>query len=396
VGIGNANTPRRYAVRGKLAIEGSLVEGAVVVEDNRIIELSRLNGNDNLPPDVIEADIVSPGFIDLQVNGGFGVEVGTDEEPLGLIEAHLPASGVTAYLPTAISSIYSFYERFLKQAIDQRYIAGARRIGFHLEGPFLSPQRIGAHPISAIQEASDKLLDLFQGCKDVALVTMAPEEPGNLDRIRRLVDAGVIVSLGHTNATIEELSAGADAGATMATHLFNAMSPFNHRAPGAIGGALTDDRLVAGLIADGVHAHPRAIDLAVRAKGSEGVALVTDMMAAAGMPPGEYTLGGQTVETDGISVRLPDGTLAGSVLLMDAAVRNLASFANISIAQALRTVTEVPARLLNRSDIGTLRPGAFADFALLDPQGQIERTIVNGETVFQRSNDERKRGLQHC
>ncbi|MEZ4624968.1 MAG: amidohydrolase family protein [Thermomicrobiales bacterium] len=193
------------------------------------------------------------------------------------------------------------------------------------------------------------------------------------------------VSLGHTDATIDQLRMGVDAGATMATHLYNAMSPFNHRDPGVIGAVLVEDRLTAGLIADGIHAHAAAIDLAVRAKGVERIALVTDMMAAAGMPPGNYTLGGQSVTTDGRSVRLPDGTLAGSVLLMDQAIRNVAQWASLGPAQAIRMATEVPANLIHRDDIGRLRPGAVADLVVLDANLRVQRTIIDGFTAFSAS-----------
>jgi N-acetylglucosamine-6-phosphate deacetylase len=372
----------RYAVRGDLAIAGSFHDGAVVIENGVIVDVTRSNRDGELPRTVLDAEIVAPGLIDLQVNGGFGYEVDTNTLNLEVIESRLPASGVTSYLPTVISSPYSFYEQFLAMWDDDPGRAGTRRLGVHLEGPFLSPIRKGAHPVCAIEAADDRLFELIMDSFDVALVTIAPEEPGNLERIKRLRDAEVAVSIGHTNATVDQVLAGVDAGASMATHLFNAMSPFNHRAPAAIGAVMTDDRLVAGLIVDGVHAHPLAIDLAVRAKGVERIALVSDMMAAAGMPAGEYTLGGQVVRTDGISVRLPDGTLAGSVLLMDEAIRNVARWASVSPAQAIRMATEVPAGVLRRDDIGVLRPGAFADLTLFDHHLNVVRTIVDGLTVF--------------
>ena len=376
--------PRRYAIRGKLAIAGSLHDGAVIVEDDVMIDVTRANRNGDLPRTVLDADIIAPGFVDLQVNGGFGFEVDANPEALHAIESRLPESGVTNYLPTVISSHLAFYRTFFDSWSDESMPGNARRVGMHLEGPFLSPVRKGAHPIDAIEAADDEVFKLFMGCFDAVLVTLAPERPGNLTRIRQLRDADVTVSLGHTNASAEELRSGADAGANMATHLFNAMSPFNHREPGAIGAVLVEDRLVAGLIADGIHAHPSAVDLAVRAKGVDRIVLVTDMMAAAGMPPGNYTLGGQSVSTDGRAVRLPDGTLAGSVLLMDEAIRNVTKWANVAPAVALRMATEIPATLIGRPDIGHLRPGSLADLVVLDSSLQIVRTIMDGATVFER------------
>jgi N-acetylglucosamine-6-phosphate deacetylase len=371
-------------VRGKLVLGGSLQDGAVIVEGERISGISRTGRDGDLPATVIDASIVSPGFIDLQVNGGFGVEVDADPESFRLLSRRLPESGVTSYLPTVISSFAGHYPPVFDAFERAGGAPGARALGFHLEGPFLSPDRKGAHPIAAIEQASDALFEQFIAFPETRLVTLAPERPGNLRRITRLCNAGILVSLGHTNATIDQLTAGADAGAIKATHLFNAMSPFGHREPGVIGAVLTEDRLTTGLIADGIHAHPRAVNLAVRAKGIERIALVTDMMAAAGMPPGDYTLGGQQVRTDGVAARLPDGTLAGAVLLMNDAIRNVSWWAEITVAQAIRMATDVPARLLGRDDIGVLRPGARADLTLLDDQLNVVRTIVGGGTVFER------------
>jgi N-acetylglucosamine-6-phosphate deacetylase len=169
----------------------------------------------------------------------------------------------------------------------------------------------------------------------------------------------------------------------MATHLYNAMSPFGHRAPNAIGAVLADDRVTAGLIPDGIHADPRAIKVALRAKGIERCVVVTDMMSAAGMAPGEYALSGSRVVVDATSARLSDGTLAGSVITLDAAVRNLVGWGLATIPEALRTVTELPARLLGRNDVGSLRVGVPADLVLFDAQLQVQATYIGGVRVHQ-------------
>jgi N-acetylglucosamine-6-phosphate deacetylase len=193
--------------------------------------------------------------------------------------------------------------------------------------------------------------------------------------IRRLAARGVVVALGHTDATADELRRGADAGARLVTHLYNAMSPFHHRAPGAAGAALVDDRLVCTLIADGAHVAPEAILLAVRAKGAARVALVTDAMAAAGMPPGDYALAGRRVVSDGTTARLADGTLAGSLLTMDRAVRNVVAL-GVGLADALRMASEVPARVLGlRHGLAAGRP---ADLVLLDDRLRVRETVIGG------------------
>jgi N-acetylglucosamine-6-phosphate deacetylase len=376
---------QRYAVRGKLAIGGVLERGAVVVENGRIAEIVRSPHDGALPDVIIEASIVAPGLIDLQVNGGFGVDVGPDPDALRTLARRLPETGVTAYLPTLISSPAETYRAgfaAFNQAVDA---PGARALGLHLEGPYLAPARKGAHPLAAIEQAAPRILDEALASGFLRLMTLAPERPGALERIRRLSERGVLVSLGHTDATYEEFTAGIDAGATMATHLYNAMSPFAHRAPGATGAALTDDRIAVGLIADGIHSHPASLTLAIRAKGTANVALVTDMMAAAGMPPGTYRLGGQPVEVDTESARLADGTLAGAVLTLDRAVRNMVLWTGVTAAEALRMATETPARLLGLSDRGRLVVGAVADFALFDGDLRVVATIVGGDVVFRRA-----------
>jgi N-acetylglucosamine-6-phosphate deacetylase len=372
-----------YAVRGKLLLDGALTPGAVVVEGGRIGAVLRAPRDGDLPPAVIETGIVAPGLIDLQLNGAFGAEVGADPEAIRHLAARLPETGVTAFLPTRITAPPDHYQHVFEAFERARDAAGARPLGLHLEGPFLSPARPGAHRRDLIEAADPALLDLFLA-GPVRLVTLAPERPGALARIRRLRGRGIVVSLGHTDATLEEFAAGVEAGATMATHLYNAMSPFAHRAPGAVGAALVDDRVTVGLIADGVHSHPAAVRLALRAKGPQGVALVTDAMAATGMPPGEYALGGRRVAVDATSARLPDGTLAGAVLTLDRAVRNLVRWGAASPAAALRMAGEVPARLLGLDNAGRLELGRDADLALFDDELRVQSTIVGGETVYRR------------
>jgi N-acetylglucosamine-6-phosphate deacetylase len=209
-------------------------------------------------------------------------------------------------------------------------------------------------------------------------MTLAPEQPGALERIRRLHERGVLVSLGHTGASYDEFMAGVDAGATMTTHLYNAMSPFVPRAPGAIGASLVDDRVTAGLIADGVHSHPAAILLALRAKGTDRIALVSDLVAAAGMPPGRYELGGQPVVVDGLRARREDGTLAGSIVTLEQALRNVVQWTDATPAEAIRTATEIPAQLLGRADLGRIAPGCHADLVLFDRDLNVQTTIIGG------------------
>ena len=260
--------------------------------------------------------------------------------------------------------------------------SGATALGLHLEGPLLSPVRAGAHPRAAIAAADIAALSSVLARDAVRLVTLAPERPGAFDWIRRLREAGVVVSLGHTDASYDELRRGIDAGATLVTHLYNAMSPFHHREPGAVGAALDDDRVAVGIIADGVHCHAAAVRLALRAKGPRGVVLVTDAMAAAGLGPGTYPLGGIEVIVDATSARLADGTLAGSILTMDRALRELVGMTGASVADALRMASEVPARILGLATKGRIAVGCDADLVLLDRSLEVVATVVGGRVAY--------------
>jgi N-acetylglucosamine-6-phosphate deacetylase len=373
----------RSSVTGRLLIGGRLVDGALVVEAGRIVEV-REGAVGELPGPCLAAEIVSPGLVDLQCNGGFGLEVGGDAAALRALAARLPSTGVTTFLPTAVSSTPVQYRALAAAFAAARGAPGAAAAGLHLEGPLLSPARAGAHDLRAIAAGDatlDGVLDELLGAGALRLVTLAPERPGALDRIRRLVGAGVKVALGHTDATFAQTLAGIDAGATLVTHLFNAMSGLHHRAPGAVGAALTDDRVVVGLIADGVHLHPAVLALALRAKGPERIVLVTDAVAAAGAPPGDYQLGGLPVTSDGESARRPNGTLAGSTLTLDRAVRTMVRLGGARIEDALTMASTVPAARVGLTDRGALAVGQRADLVLWSTDLAVETTIVGGQVV---------------
>ena len=374
------------AVAGRLLVDGSLVRGAVVVERGRIVDV-RIGDVGSLPSPRLDAEIVSPGLVDLQVNGGFGLEVGADAGALRALAARLPSTGVTTFLPTAVSSRAADYRALAAAFASARGAAGARMPGLHLEGPLLSPGRAGAHreaEIAAARATLDDVLDDLLATGDVRLVTVAPEQPGALTLIGRLRQAGVVVSVGHSDATFEQAVAAIDAGATLTTHLYNAMSPLHHRAPGVVGAALTDDRVTVMLIADGVHVHPAALNVALRAKGPERIALVTDAIAAAGAPPGRFALAGVEVISDGKSAHLADGTLAGSTLTMDRAVRMISGVAGARLEDALAMASSVPAAAIGLADTGRIAVGRSADLTLWSAALEVTATIVAGAIAFQR------------
>jgi len=373
--------PDVFSVRGRLLLDGRMTLGVVIVKDGRIAEVRTGDLDSNIPGRLRNAHIISPGLIDLQINGGFGHEVGGDAAALAGLAAALPATGVTSFLPTLLSGGAEAYRAGAAALRASGKAPGARRLGLHLEGPLLAASRIGAHDAAAIAggaAALESVLDELIAAGALSVVTVAPERPGALALIRRLRDAGLVASLGHTEATFAEFVAGIDAGASLVTHLYNTMRPFQHREPGSVGAALTDDRVIVGVIADGVHAHAAALNLALRAKGWEHLALVTDAVSATGRAPGTYALGGAPIVSDGHAARRLDGTLAGSTLTLDRAVRVMIELAGAHVEEALSMATQVPARLLGREDLGRLAPGCAADLVLWTPSMEIEATYVGG------------------
>jgi N-acetylglucosamine-6-phosphate deacetylase len=376
-------TTATFAIRGDILLGSHLTPGAIVVTDGVISGIERGNVHDgNLPSAVIDAAIVSPGMIDLQVNGAIGKEVGTDPRDIEEISMWMPSTGVTSWLPTIVTSASDYYPRVFVAWSDLDPSIGATPLGLHLEGPFLSPQRKGAHQLRYIEAAGDTLFASWLDHDSVKLVTLAPEREGGHARIRSLVDKGILTSLGHTNATYEEFVAGVDQGARMATHLFNAMSPMHHRQPGAMIATMTDERITCGLIPDGVHSHPATVRLAINAMGIDRIAIVSDMMSACGFGPGTYGIGGQEVTVDETSARLEDGTLAGSILTMDQAIRNLISWSDATVGEALHMATAVPAGLLRDADRGTLWIGARADITTWTADLGIQETWVAGVSAY--------------
>ena len=325
-----------------------------------------------------------PGFIDLQVNGGFGMDFSTAPETIWLVGENLTRFGVTSFLPTIISSqsgTIRHAQAVLHQGPPSDY-CGAAAVGLHLEGPYLNPEKCGAHDPAnlSLPEAGD--YEQWSPSSHVRLVTLAPELPGSLPAVRSLVRNGVLVSAGHSQANYAQAQAGFDAGIRYATHLFNAMPAFNHRQPGLAGAILNDDRLSAGLIVDGIHIHPSMVQFVWKMLAARRTSLVSDAVAALGMPPGEYHLGRRSGYTDGSSIKLSDGRLAGSLISLDQALRNLISFTSCSLPEALSTVTQVPAGLLNLAPLlGRLAIGSKADLVLLTGDAHIARVWVHGKQV---------------
>jgi N-acetylglucosamine-6-phosphate deacetylase len=347
-------------------------------------------GGSSLTPDVTLPDgYLVPGFVDLQVNGYFGTEFQiADAASWADVARRLPATGTTAFVPTLITAPIDSLIATLRTAAGfagNLPGTGARVLGMHLEGPFISPARRGAHNPDWITDpapdAVDALIEAGSGL--LALLTLAPERPGALAAIDQLVRAGILVSVGHSDATAEQVAAAADHGARMVTHLFNAQRPLAHREPGVVGQALTDERLTSGLIVDLYHVAAAVCGLAFRAAPGR-IALVTDAAAPAGMPPGEYLLGGEPITlptAEGAPPVRSNGTLAGSALRMDVAIAN-AVRTGVSIPAAVAAATRIPADLIGRPDLGRLAAGATADLVWLSPDLRTRATWIGGRLVY--------------
>jgi len=342
-------------------------------------------------PDIELADgVLVPGFVDLQVNGYFGEDLMTaDAGGWEKVVRRLPETGTTAFLPTLVTAPLPELCRALRGAADlaPALRVGARILGVHLEGPFISPGRRGAHNAAWILEPTPAAVEklVVAGSGLLRLVTVAPERRGAMAAVRQFTAAGVLVSVGHSDATGRQLSAAGDIGARMVTHLFNAQRPLHHREPGVVGTALADSRFTSGLIADLQHVCAEACVIAFAAAPGR-VHIVTDAASCAGMPSGRYLLGGEPIDLPAHAGRPPtraDGTLAGSALRMDAGVAHMVR-AGVSLTDAVGAATRVPADAIGRPELGRIAPGAAADFAWLDDDLMTRATWIGGQCGYLR------------
>lgn len=372
----------RLALSGRVVVDREVWDqGTVLIEGERILAVERglVRGDTT----VEEPDgYLVPGFVDLQVNGAFGVDVATQPDKLAELSRVLLATGTTAYLPTLISLPRGRYRDVLAQFdIDGEPVAGP--LGLHLEGPFLNPNRRGAHPRRDISNPDPAFLAALLEHTRVRMVTLAPEMPGAGTLKALAKRSGAVVSVGHSQATFEEARNAFRHGVSSVTHLFNAMNPFHHREPGILGAALVQRHVACGLIVDGHHVHPTAIDMAYRVFGPDRIYLVTDATAACGMEEGVYSLAGQKViSRDGTPV-LENGTLAGSALRMDEALRNVLAFTDCTLPEAVAMASATPARISGEGGRkGKLAPGYDADVVALSADLEVQAVWAAGERRY--------------
>ncbi|WP_109035278.1 N-acetylglucosamine-6-phosphate deacetylase [Streptomyces rubrogriseus] len=359
---------------------GTVDDGRVIVDGARIA--------DTAPPQAETVDLaghwVVPGFVDIHNHGGGGASFagGTAEEILVGVETHR-RHGTTTVVASAVTGELDFLARhagMLAELAQQGDI-----VGIHFEGPFISPCRKGAHDEQLLRHPDPaevrKLVDAAHG--HAKMMTLATELPGGLDSVQLLVEHGVIAAVGHTDATYEQTVQAIDAGATVATHLFNAMPPIGHRAPGPITALLEDERITVELINDGTHLHPAALQLAFHHAGAARVAFITDAMDAAGFGDGRYRLGPLDVEvTDGVARLVEGGSIAGSTLTLDRAFKRAVTVDRLPVGDVVAAISANPARLLGLDDrIGSLEPGKDADLVILDDAFDLVGVMRRGEWV---------------
>lgn len=379
----------RILIHGGLLVcpeRGGPAAGDLVVEAGRIVAVGKKVWVSGAVELAVSGRFMAPGFIDLQVNGGAGFQFLDAPSPgmMAAIEFHL-AHGTTGLLPTLITAPGATIRAALARLRETPHPA---LLGVHLEGPFISKECRGAHhPAHILEPSLERFEELVQGYEGfVRIVTLAPELPGASVLIRRITEIGAISALGHSAADYRTAQQGVKLGIRLFTHLGNAMTGLHHREPGVVGAALDSDAYVE-LICDGVHLHPAFVRLVAKVKGYDRICLVTDAISAAGLPDGEYVLGGLPVFVQEGVARLSDGTLAGSTLTMDRAVKNFMEFTGCSLPEAVRCATLNPARLLGIDHRkGSLAVGKDADLVIFDEDLTVQYTILGGKIVYARTD----------
>ncbi|HLH60726.1 MAG TPA: N-acetylglucosamine-6-phosphate deacetylase [Ktedonobacteraceae bacterium] len=386
----------RFTLRDARLIDAAtdIAHGDIIVAGTQIHALSHPGDSTGEADTIIDAAgmLVVPGFIDVHTHGGGGYNLHTTvADEIRNYARWVPETGVTSFLIAVVGIPGSIPEEQLKTSVEvmQARTGGAEPLGIHLEGPYISVARRGAHQPSWLrmpdESETEQLLALTDGC--LRLVTLAPELPGATAMIRRLLEANVTVSMGHTDATYEQAQEAIQLGISHVTHCFNAMRPLLHRAPGPLAAAAQAENVSGEVIADGVHVHPAAVNALIRLLGPERTILITDALAAAGVSDASFDFAGQPARVINGAARLEDGTITGSILTMDQALRNVLLMTEVTLQQAVGMLTFNPARAARVAHRkGRLQAGYDADLLILDSSLALQATICCGKVAF--ANDE--------
>lgn len=377
-----------FTVKGdKIYVNGAFCAADMVVEGERIASVGNAASGDVLD---LTGYHVLPGLIDTHVHGGDGYDTMdcTREAVRGMSMYQLTA-GVTTFCPTTVTSPMDKTELALRTVADcmDEGLPGAKSAGVYLEGPYINPMMKGAHPEEFIRNLNiDELARLLETSRGtIRTVALAPEKPGAPEAVEYLVKRGVTVTLGHSNATYEETMACIQRGARAAVHIYNAMRPLHHREPGILGAALSTDGFAVEAICDGIHVHPKSMELVMRCKRPEDVVLITDCLCAGGMADGQYKLGELAIRVENGIARTLGGALAGSTMKLAKALYNVEQLMGVPFETAVRFATENPARQLGIFDkVGSLAAGKYADMIAVDESCNVVLTMVSGKILFDR------------
>ncbi|SFB22034.1 MULTISPECIES: N-acetylglucosamine-6-phosphate deacetylase [unclassified Bacillus (in: firmicutes)] len=386
---------------GKVVLENETVQSTYIyIEDEKIIHIGPLETASvlypTLSPIVIPAEqTVVPGFIDIHIHGAGGADtMDANLQALETMAIVLPAEGTTSFLATTMTQSKEKIEHALVNTADyaehHNMPGKAEMLGVHLEGPFINEERAGAQPKGHILDPDIELFKRWQQLSNggIKLVTVAPEKEHGMSLIRYFRQNGVIASIGHSNAVYDEVKAAVEAGATQVTHLFNGMRGMHHREPGVAGAALLFKELMVELIADGIHINPEMLKLSLNAKGTDGMLLITDSMRAKCLKNGLYDLSGQEVTVADGKALLADGTLAGSILKMNDAIKNMVEFSDRSLREVVKMASENPAKQLQIFDRkGSIAVNKDADFTVLDENFQVVMTFCRGQLAYRRGDN---------
>lgn len=356
----------------------------IIVDDGKIVKLAKTLPKSVEKVDSYEGCIIAPGFVDIHTHGGFGVDImySSINDIMKFIEK-LPETGVTSFVPSTVTDSFESLKRFSEKFSSIGCVKGSEVVGIHFEGPYINPKMAGAQPRDYIRLPSIKEVKFLSGFfkHTRKRMTIAPEVEGGIEFIKALKDLNIIVSVGHTDAYYQQALQAFSAGARIATHIFNGMKSFHHREPGVVGAVLTCPNIYAETILDLVHLHPATVELIFRCKSSKRMVLITDAIAGAGLSDGAFKLGPiEIIVKDGVS-RLPDGSLAGSTLTMDKAVRNAVKI-GIPFIKALEMATLTPCKAMMLRKKGSIMECNDADFVVLDKDINVIATYLKGEKIF--------------
>ncbi|MFH2111624.1 MAG: N-acetylglucosamine-6-phosphate deacetylase [Candidatus Bathyarchaeota archaeon] len=378
-----------YTIRGTMVTPFELISGGQVeVTDGTISYAGPRRAAAGHVIDHAD-DLVCPGFIDLHVHGGAGVDtMDPDPEALSRLSTYLATGGVTGFLATTHTAPKEELITALcrVEAAQRMGTPGAVILGAHVEGPFISEEKKGAQDGGQVRQATEMELDALYTASGgtLKIMTLSPETGDALRAVEWLVERGVVAAAGHTDASYEEALRAFDRGITHLSHFYNGMRGLHHREPGVVGAGLTDGRVNLELVADGVHVHPAALRLAVLAKGPAKIALVSDSVKPGGLPDGEYSFGGRAVHVKGRNITLRGGVIAGSGIRLNDAIATMVEEAGVALTEAVQMASNTPARILKLTPRkGRLEEGADADITVIDWRYRVLRTIVGGETVYE-------------